>query len=114
MKKYSGRNLDLVAFPMGGIGAGMLCLQGTGSFGSVSLRNSPDVDNEPSMFSAITVLGKENISRVVEAPVPDPNIFIRIKDSGNGLSGKNYGLPRFSKGEFSAKFPLRHYRSFGG
>jgi uncharacterized protein (DUF608 family) len=106
MKKYSGRNLDLVSFPLGGIGAGMMCIEGNGSFGSVSIRNTPDVNLEPNIFSAITVLGKENISRVVEAPVAKYKIFTKEKNSGNGLFGKNYGLPRFSKGEFSARFPF--------
>lgn len=59
--------MDLVSFPLGGIGAGMMCIEGNGSFGSVSIRNTPDVNLEPNIFSAITVLGKENISRVVEA-----------------------------------------------
>jgi uncharacterized protein (DUF608 family) len=106
MKTYTGRNLDLISYPMGGIGAGMVCLQGTGSLGNVSVRNKPDYTNDPLMFSAITVLGREPVSRVVEAPVPDPNFFMKIKDSGNGLAGKSYGLPRFSNGEFSARFPF--------
>lgn len=105
MKKYTEQNSALVSFPLGGIGAGMICIEGSGSFGGVSIRNTPDVNNEPNIFSVITVLGKENISRVVEAPVPKHKIFIRDKDSGNGIR-KSYGLPRFSKGEFTAKFPF--------
>ena len=27
---YSGKNLDRIAFPIGGMGAGMYCLEGTG------------------------------------------------------------------------------------
>ena len=29
---YSGPNLDHIAFPLGGIGAGMICIGGTGDF----------------------------------------------------------------------------------
>jgi transposase len=36
---YTGANLDHVAFPMGGIGAGMICLEGTGMLSHYSLRN---------------------------------------------------------------------------
>ena len=89
MKTYTGRNLELVSFPLGGIGAGMMCIEGNGSFGSVSIRNTPNVNLEPNIFSAITVLGKENISRVVEAPIAKHKIFTKEKDSGNGLGGKN-------------------------
>lgn len=106
MKKYTKENLDLISFPLGGIGAGMICIEGSGSFGSVSLRNVPNVRFEPNIFSAITILGEKNISRVVEAPVPKHKIFVREINSGNGLSRKNYGLPRFSGGEFSSKFPF--------
>ena len=38
---------------MGGIGAGMICLEGTGALSHVSLRNKPDVFNEPCVFAAI-------------------------------------------------------------
>jgi uncharacterized protein (DUF608 family) len=106
MKKNCGRNLGLVSFPLGGIGAGMICIEGTGSFGSLSIRHAPELDFEPGIFSAITILGDKNISRVVEAPVPDHKVFIKDKDSGNGLGNRNYGLPRFSCGEFSSRFPF--------
>ena len=30
-KRYEGKHLDQVAFPLGGTGAGMFCLEGTGA-----------------------------------------------------------------------------------
>jgi hypothetical protein len=53
---YSGKNLDRIAFPIGGIGAGMFCIEGTGAISHMSVRNRPEVFNEPSMF-AISVRG---------------------------------------------------------
>lgn len=44
---YLGENLNRLAFPIGGIGAGMICLEGTGAISHVSVRNHPDVFNEP-------------------------------------------------------------------
>ena len=44
---YTGEHLRHVAFPLGGIGAGMVCLEGTGALSHVSLRHRPDVHNEP-------------------------------------------------------------------
>ena len=41
--QYSGERLSRVAFPMGGMGAGMICLEGTGALSHVSLRNKPEV-----------------------------------------------------------------------
>src|SRR5204862_4949004 len=48
---YTGTHLNQVAFPLGGIGAGMICLEGTGALSHLSLRNRPDVYNEPCVFA---------------------------------------------------------------
>lgn len=108
MRMYSGKQLDFIAFPMGGIGAGTVCFKGTGSLGGVAIRNTPNYPNDPMIFSAITVKGEENISRVLEAPVPDINVLARYPKSGRGLPGRNFGLPRFSSGTFSSKFPFAY------
>jgi hypothetical protein len=36
--EYSGERLNRIAFPMGGVGAGMICLEGSGALSHVSLR----------------------------------------------------------------------------
>ncbi|MHB1484053.1 MAG: GH116 family glycosyl hydrolase [Saccharofermentanales bacterium] len=111
MKTYSGKNLDMISFPMGGTGAGMICLHGNGSLGDVSLWNKPELNNNPDMFSAVTIISeKGNISRVLEAPVPDVNYLSTLPDSANGFFGKNYGLPRFTSGEFTSRFPFATIR----
>lgn len=43
----TGDRLNRVAFPMGGLGVGMICLEGRGALSHVSLRNKPEVFNEP-------------------------------------------------------------------
>ena len=102
---YSGRNLNRVAFPIGGIGAGMICLEGTGAISHVSVRNQPDVFREPCSFSAITVKGIENGAKVLEGPVPDWKVF-GAPGTGNGAAGSSFGLPRFKNAEFIARFPF--------
>ena len=102
---YSGAHLNRVAFPMGGIGAGMICLEGSGALSHFSLRNQPDVFHEPMTFSALCVKGIPNIARVLEGPVPAWKIF-GAPGTGNGANGKNYGLPRCRRAEFSARFPF--------
>ena len=74
--EYSGQNLDYIGFPLGGLGAGNICIQGTGALSGFSIRNQPDYYFEPNVLSAICV--KEpggNIARVLEGPVPKPKIF---------------------------------------
>jgi len=107
MRKFKDEALDRISFPMGGIGAGTVCFQGTGSLGSVAIENTPNMKGNPNMFSALTVKGEKNISRVIEAPVPKSRYFnLNEEDSSMGLWGKNYGFPRFKKGEFTSQFPF--------
>ena len=102
---YSGENLNRLAFPIGGLGAGMFCLEGTGAISAMSVRNKPDIYNEPSLFAAIASKGVTNGVKVLEGPVPDWKMFGQ-RGTGNGAAGTTYGLPRFSKAEFATQFPF--------
>jgi hypothetical protein len=98
---FRGPQLDRVAFPLGGIGAGMICMEGTGAFAQVSIHHAPDVSREAAMFGALWVKGIEGGARVLEGPVP------RWKAYGPSLAaigspGKLLGLPGYS----GAAFPL--------
>jgi uncharacterized protein (DUF608 family) len=100
---YSGEHLNRVAFPLGGIGAGMLCLNGNGAFSHLSLRHTPDMFNIPFMFGAISVKGIENGAKVLEGPVQDWKVF------GNPFTGNGsrvFGVPRFDEAVFSSRFPF--------
>jgi uncharacterized protein (DUF608 family) len=101
---YSGEYLDRVAFPVGGIGAGMFCIEGTGAISHMSVRNRPEVFNEPCMFAAVSVKGIENGTKIIEGQVPGWKHFGQ-PNSGNGSPGASYGLPRFHKARFLARFP---------
>ena len=70
-ESYTGEYLNRVAFPIGGIGAGMFCLEGTGAISHMSVRHKPDMFNEPMLFAAIYIKGKNNGAKIVEGPVPD-------------------------------------------
>ena len=102
---YEGEYLNRVAFPMGGIGAGMICLEGTGALSHVSLRNKPDVFNEPCVFAAVAVKGTAPVARVLEGPVPSWKLF-GPSGTANGAAGKTFGLPRFRHADFLPRFPF--------
>ena len=102
---YKGAYLREVAFPIGGIGAGMFCLEGTGAISHLSVRNSPDMFNEPPVFAAISVKQIPNSARVLEGPVPAWKKFGH-RDAGLGSPGATWGLPRFREAEFLARFPF--------
>ena len=102
---YQGAYLNRVAFPMGGIGAGMVCLEGTGALSHVSIRNRPDVFNGPCVFAAVSVKGRPDAARVLEGPVPGWKIF-GARNAANGDEGASYGLPRYPTARFKARFPI--------
>lgn len=103
--EYAGQCLSRVAFPMGGMGAGMICLEGTGALSHFSLRHRPDIFNEPCTFAALCVKGAKNIAYVVEGPVPPWKLFGR-PGTGNGAKDSSFGLPRFREARFRARFPF--------
>ncbi len=102
---YEGARLNRVAFPMGGIGAGMICLEGTGALSQVSIRNSPDVFNAPCAFAAIAVKGATPLARVLEGQVPGWKLF-GMRDAATGVPGSSYGLPRYQRASFATRFPF--------
>lgn len=103
--EYTGKYLDRVAFPIGGIGAGMFCMDGTGSLSHLSINNRPEMFNEPYAFAAISVKGFSNAAKVIEAQVPEWKMF-GMAGSGNGGAGRDYGYPRFKNGRFLPRFPF--------
>lgn len=109
MHIYTGQQLNHIAFPLGGIGAGMMCMEGSGRLSHVSLHHHPQVYHEPTMFAAIHVNGTDT-SRVLEGPVPTWKAFFpwggHVGSSGRGGQGKDYGLPRFAEATFTSAFPF--------
>lgn len=103
--EYFGERLSRVAFPLGGMGAGMICLEGTGALSHFSLRNKPEVFNEPCTFAAISVKGFPRGARVLEGPVPGWKLFGQ-PGTGNGGVGMPFGLPRFREARFRTRFPF--------
>jgi hypothetical protein len=98
---YRDQHLSRVAFPMGGIGAGTLCLEGSGALSHVSLRHKPDAFNEPRTYAALYVAGAPQ-ARIPQGPVPSWKAF-GTAGAANGAGGKTYGLPRFADAAFAAR-----------
>ena len=87
------------------MGAGMVCLEGTGALSHVSLRNRPEVFHQPCVFAAVGFRGQPELVRVLEGPVPAWRLF-GSPGAGNGAAGASYGLPRFRTASFEARFPF--------
>ena len=98
-KNYSGEYLNRVAFPVGGMGAGMFCVEGTGAISHMSVRNKPDVFNEPEMFAAFAIKRIANGAKVLEGPVPDWKKFGQ-HGSAKWFGRRYYGPTAFSQSYF--------------
>jgi uncharacterized protein (DUF608 family) len=102
---YTGEQLDQLAFPMGGIGAGTICLEGSGALTNVSVRNKPQIQNEPGLLAAISIRGPAKAARIVEGPVPKWKLYER-RHACSGTAPQGAGLPRFKKAVFRSHFPF--------
>ena len=108
---YEEEYLSRVAFPLGGIGAGMFALEGTGALSHFSIQNKPDMHNEPMIFAALNIGGPDGASKIIEGQVPMHKIFTTVSKNdfaapSHGLHGTTYGLPRYEKAKFHCRFPF--------
>lgn len=102
---YRGRNLDQIAFPLGGIGTGTISLGGWGQLRDWEVQNRPAKGFcPPDCFFTIKVReeGKEPVTRVVQGPPGGDHI-------GGGHSmprNAGEGLPHFRQVSFKGEYPI--------
>lgn len=102
---FRSGQLDNIKFPLGGIGAGMMCLEGAGGISSVSIRSRPELLNNPCLFAALSLAHPASVTKVLEGPVAAYKVLHQpLSTEGGG--GTTYGLPRFSEAAFSSEFPF--------
>ena len=102
---YKGVNLDRIAFPIGGLGAGMFCLEGSGAVSHFSIAHRPAMMNEPPLFATLWCksLGR---AKVLEGPVPGWKKF-GMYNAALGAPGATWGLERCSAAtSFTTRFPF--------
>ena len=101
---YTGAQLRMLAFPLGGIGAGSISLGGRGQFRDWEIFNKPDKGRRPKYgFSSIRVQTADQpaVSMVLESQLTPPY------EGASGLGSDNVpGLPRFQSARFTGEYPL--------
>ncbi len=88
---------------MGGIGAGMICLEGAGALTRLGAQQSPTCTTSP-MFAALGIKGRR-LARVLEGPVPEWKIFT-TPEAGNGLGARATAYHGSTRPPFQARFPF--------
>jgi non-lysosomal glucosylceramidase len=101
---FTGNQLKMLAFPLGGVAAGSLALGGRGQLRDWEIFNRPNKGYSPQYaFPSIWVkaANAQPIARVLEARILPPY------EGQDGLGSSNSpGLSRIATAEFRAQYPL--------
>ena len=101
---YSGQQLKMIAFPLGGVGAGSLSLGGRGQLRDWEIFNKPNKGFSPNYaFPSIwaRARGAKPVTRVLEARILPPY------EGQDGLGSNNApGLSRLESAKFTGEYPL--------
>ena len=116
-RTFSGDRATQVAMPLGGIGAGCICLNGYGGLQDFSIWNRPATTALPDRYSSsqaafaiLHIKGATPITKLIEGPFPALKVF------DQGLQGNGYfrggfeGFPRFQKCAFQGEYPFGEVR----
>ena len=100
-----GRNLDCVAFPLGGLGTGCISLGGWGQLQDWEIRNRPDKGYSPAnvFFTLKAQTGKSSpVVRVLQGPSGGT----WVGDGHTAPRNPGSGLPHFRKVAFKGEYPV--------
>src|SRR6266478_650541 len=112
-RTFTGDRAAQIAMPVGGIGAGCICLNGYGGLQDFSIGNHPSTTALPegysgtkAAFAILHIKGASPVTKLIEGPFP----VLKIYDQG--LQGEGYrrggfeGFPRFGKCVFKGEYPF--------
>jgi uncharacterized protein (DUF608 family) len=118
-RTFSGDRATQVAMPIGGLGAGCICINGSGGMQDFSIHTHPETtalpagftSNSPeAAFAILRVKGTAPVTKLIEGPFPPFKIFDQGLQ-GQGLRrGGSEGFPRFEKCNFRGEFPFAEIR----
>jgi uncharacterized protein (DUF608 family) len=114
-RTFSRDTATQVAMPLGGIGAGSICLNGYGGLQDFAIHERPATTALPSVWSSnspqaafaiLRVKGTQSVTKLVEGPFPPFKIFDQGLQ-GQGLRRGGFeGFPRFQTCVFTGEYPF--------
>jgi len=111
---FAHKKILQTAMPLGGIGAGCICLNGYGGLQDYSIRNRPAITALPdghehggdAGFALLHIKGTSPITRLLEGPLPVEKIYDQGLQAQGYRHGGYEGLPRFSRSHFKSGYPF--------
>ncbi|MBN2048215.1 MAG: hypothetical protein JW750_10265 [Anaerolineaceae bacterium] len=111
-REFKGMTLTQIAMPIGGIGAGNMCLNGIGGLQDFSICHRPSTSAMPdghvtthAAFGLVHFTDSK-ITRLLEGPFPRTLIYNQgLKAQGLRMGGSE-GFPRFRECSFKGEFPF--------
>jgi len=106
LSPYQGRQLNEIAFPLGGIGAGSISLGGRGDLRNWAIFNRPNIGSRlPYSWFLVWVQeeGRDPVAKVLESPPGPPYVD---DGHGRGLYEIGAGLPHVASSTFSGEYPF--------
>lgn len=112
-RAFAAPHLLQIAMPMGGLGAGCVCLNGHGGVQDFSLQNRPATTALPdghgvqdAAFALLHVKGASPVTRLLEGPLPPEKVYDQGLQAQGYRHGGHEGLPRFAQAAFVARYPF--------
>jgi uncharacterized protein (DUF608 family) len=109
-RTFVGDKIAQIAMPLGGIGAGCVCLNGYGGLQDFSIRNHPALTALPessgTAFAILHIKGNSQATKLIEGPFPALKIYDQGLQGGGNFHGGFEGFPRFEKCVFKGEYPF--------
>jgi uncharacterized protein (DUF608 family) len=113
LKSFTGERLLQVAMPVGGIGAGNVCFNGSGGLQDFSIRNRPSTtavqdghSTRDAAFALLHIRGDMAVTKLIEGPIPPQKLYDQGLQAQGFRQGGFEGLPRFETCTFDAAYPF--------
>src|SRR5687767_2128007 len=102
-----------ISMPMGGIGAGCICLNGYGGVQDFSIRHKPDLSALPdghrvdhAAFALLHIKGATPVTKLLEGPIPPEKLYDQGLQAQGYRHGGHEGMPRFENATFENGYPF--------
>jgi non-lysosomal glucosylceramidase len=109
-REYKGQDIDHIAMPIGGIGAGNISIGGNGQWRDVEIMNKPAMgfygSTNPQRAPCFLIFTEQPDGRKMSKALIGPVPAFEYSGGKQGSDAPSHGLPRFASASFNAAYPF--------